>query len=540
MYIILNKTNAGITLDKVSLKSNDSVTLTEAEFNALDQTVIAAALSASQIEVDNLNPPTQPSITLDFIKSLLGNAQGYITSAVGAVLRTFSDKLNDTNPSIKDFYQSTDGNDYGPALSRALATGLPVFWPAGNYVVANPVAMVDGMTVKGAGRCRALKGATYIEAPKGMFFNPTAKRKSIYVENLHINGTSVGRTTAYGFQGAFGGDIIGCKLESYIDVVQNPSAYLSRYISNYISSCTNGLNLADTNGTVIALNHFEANVATSVTNVDVTPTSGTNNGTPLIIRENNFNLFSSMTVQRSALKLRGMILGYGNYFEDFAPTAGTMGSIMVDVTVNQWDKMGFTWFANQMNGQGKSMYGLRFTGSTLNPCSAAGAVFGNRIAGFTGSAINFGTNNNIVDLRIMDNNYGNSDVAITGGPLVAYKPVISTTFASKVNTDPTKATVDQPIVYAVVIDNSSAVRTDNTIHIPATGMYRVTVTAKLDPSANLYLYNGGTVIATAVNGTILTTLQFNRANVLTLKVVGAGKPATNGTLTLESIGDGNA
>lgn len=604
MYGILNKTNQGIELPSLSLRSNEGLLISNEALAKIDHDALNQAIQNGIIELTNLNPepvtptpspsssitptptpstsvsgtpspsvtpsvsstpsasatpsasrtpstsatpspsvtpsaslavanPTTQSLT-DLISSILGTLKGFLHSATGAVLRTFQDKTNDGNPSVKDFYIKSDGNDYGPALKRALASGMPIYWPAGNYNVAAPVEMAATTIVVGASRCRAggTHGDTYITAPKGLLVNTSGTRVSVNIKNIHVVGTGTG----VAIQGPFGGDIEGCKFEKYTDLIQNPSSYLSRYSYNSFRSATNGLNLADSNGTVVEYNHFETSVQTAINNVDLTPLSGTNNGTPLSIVGNNFNVANALFSNQSTVKVRGLIIGHANYFEDFSSTPS--GAILLDVTVNRWDKMGFVWFGNQMNGQGKSLYGIRLNGSLPDTCSAAGAIFGNRIAGFTGSSINFGTNNNIIDLRIMDNNYGDRDTQISGGPLVAYKPVCVSKFTAA-SVDVSSATaVDLPIGQTKVFDNSGML-SGNIVKIKADGLYRITAMVDLSVPTQLSLVNGSTVLETSMSGTILTILNLKSGSQLHLKGA-SGKLATAGTFTVECIGDGNA
>lgn len=298
---------------------------------------------------------------------------------------------------IRKFYETADGSNWSPALNRALAVSPHVDFPAGSYTFVTPVNYIQGMVLTGAKEMKSSAvGGTRITANAGWLKNDNTTRKQIIIRNFYVKGNRTVDVAA--IDGPFGGVIEGCRLDGFESLVRNASGYLCQYIRNSFNDASFGINTADANGVVIEDNHFDTSVEIQITNRDVTPQSGTNNGAPIYLRGNNFNTASITTV---ACKLRGLIIGHSNYFEDF--TGGPSAATFLDLEVNRFDEMGIDWRGNEMNGQGNGVTAIRINGSHAPPLSnsCSGMIAQNRIIGCLNEVI-YGTNNRIPGLTVLD------------------------------------------------------------------------------------------------------------------------------------------
>lgn len=351
----------------------------------------------------------------------------------GAVrLFTVSDVNTLVGVNIRRFYETADGSNWSPALNRALAVSPHVDFPAGNYTFATPVDYIQGMVLTGPKEMKSSAvGGARITANAGWLKNANTTRKQIIVRNLYIKGNKTAGSAA--IDGPFGGVIEGCRLDGYDSLVRNASGYLCQYIRNSFNDAEFGINTADANGVVIEDNHFDTSVKIQITDRDITPQSGTNNGAPIYLRGNNFNTASVTTV---ACKLRGLIIGHSNYFEDF--TGGPSSAVFLDLEVNRFDEMGIDWRGNEMNGQGNGVTAILINGSHApplgNPCS--GMIAQNRIIGCVNEVI-YGANNRIPGLTVLDavvtNSYSGQHLPPDAWTYVKLASDLTTTSATAVD-----------------------------------------------------------------------------------------------------------
>ncbi len=504
--------------------------------------------------------------TPDRFVSVLGNAEGFQNVGAGAVVRTFLAKLLNRPKDVQDYYLPEDGDDYGPAFARAIQVTKRVNFPEGQYTIANPVNYVQGLEITGAAACQPdSDGATRIHAPNGFIKNPGTTRMRITVRNVHI----VGDGSSIGINGPFGGLIEDCRIEGYVSCIANASAYLSRYVRCSFVSAQFGLNLADTNGTLVHACYFDASVKTGVSNCDITPLSGTNSGAPLTIENNNYNVSGTFFTGQSVNRLRGLIDFNNNYMEDFAGPAPS-ASTFVEVVVNRFDNFGFTCYNNLMNGQGRAAIAFSINGSSTSTNPVYGSITANHASGFTAADIKYGTFNNITGLRIYDNSWTNGAIpSLVGGPLVAYRPLVNISMNGAVSIAGDDYVT---LPFRVVdIDNTGGADTANSRYsVKKAGYYRVTVAVDIAtkmnhyPDVELVLYNNGVIVATAntsLNFVADTTadspsdpaddtpcygqirieriLSLAAANILLVKAR-QGDTAERGTITFEYLGDGNS
>lgn len=409
----------------------------------------------------------------DRLSVALGNGGGFQQVGTGAVLRSFQSKVRDLVVMVPDYYVSGDGNDYYPALVRAYAYSKTLAFPPGSFNVNTPLPYTTDCTIIGAG---PNDGGTIINAPNGFLKNSSTTRKHLYISNLMIQGSGTG----IGISGPFGGFIRNCAIDNYVSCIENASAYLSHYERvSFLSASAFGLSVADFNGSSVRDCYFDAHVKCHISTMDVTPLSGTNNGIPFVLADNNHNVAGSVFPNNSYLRLRGQFAMRDCYFEDFSTAAS--GICMVEVQVNQFDKVGCTFENNLFNGQGYSKCAINFWGSTALRCDSFGSVSENRIQGFNGDSqsagilfgkIADGTNNHIFGIQFLNNqfsgnrvNFGNQQVNYIYRPLAHGNSAASTTIAGSTY-------VALPIGDNIVTDTAGGLST-STYTIRKDGIYRL-------------------------------------------------------------------
>lgn len=255
-------------------------------------------------------------------------------------------------------YQTADGADYSPALNRGIAAGIRYFYlPEGDYPFLTPVNYVQGLVIEGAKEMKTSGvGGSKIYASAGFLKNDNTTRKQVILRKLHIIGN--GTATTVGIDGPAAFTVEDCRIEQYDDLIRNLSGYLCIYRRNSFDQAERGINTADANSTLVEDNHFDASVLTQITTRDGTPLTGNNNGQPLIISRNNFNLGNSTL---AAVKVRGLVDISKNYFEDFG--TGVVAKTFIDLEVNRFELMGAIIELNSMNGQGHGTTALYINGS---------------------------------------------------------------------------------------------------------------------------------------------------------------------------------
>lgn len=340
------------------------------------------------------------------VDSLLG-IKGGITK-----LFAISDINNPIGVNIRRYYQTGDGSNWSPALTRALADSACVYFPQGSYTFSTPVDYIQGMVLIGAKEMKTSGvGGTRITANNGFVKNSDTTRKQIILKNLLIQGNRTASSVAIG--GPFGGTIEGCRIVGFDTLIENASGYLAQYIRCSFANAAFGINTADANGTVIENCHFNADVVVQVSTRDITPLTGVNSGLPLTIRENNFNLSDATTV---CLRLRGQLDIRCNYFEKFN---GSTLNTMIDIEANRFDHQGLIIESNEMNGQGANCRGIYLNGSHLNlDCPTEGRITTNRMLGLA-TYIEYGPNNRIPGLKIYGNSRTTGDFSIV--PVNSYR-----------------------------------------------------------------------------------------------------------------------
>lgn len=480
-------------------------------------------------------------------------------SAQGAVDRPLDAKLSEW-VSLLDYYDdAVDQGDYAPALTRALAASTHVRIPSGSYTFNSPVDYIENMNLVGPGYpLTDGAGGAVITANNGFLKNPTAgdpdpERRRFLLSNLEILGDG----TAVCIDGPFGGRIENCFIRGFTNGVRNNNSFLSRYVRTSFRDCTIGINLATANACRIEDCLFGADCLTAVDLLGLAPLpDGQNSGTPIIICGNNVNMSNASGAPRTAMKLRGVIAGYGNYFEDFTPDGATSGNVFVELIVNRFENAGFTWVGNEMNGQGEAAHAFLINGSHALTCDANGVITANRMIGFTGNTIEFGANNRIENLRIFDNNssvtVGNLDPRATCRPLaqIGFNGAVSIAGSTF---------VPLPITQTVALDTANgATAAANTYRVRKAGYHKLIVTlvfattsldypdiqfriqrvgaGTLAEAATGLVFSSGTTHATASLSAIVhlavdDDLQVQARN---------GENAVSGALTVEYLGNGSS
>lgn len=418
----------------------------------------------------------------------------------GAVTRTLANKLTDLPVSVVDYYNSTtDGSDYGPALTRALAVSSSVYFPRGFYKIANPVSMANQATICGDegsyyGQSDGSVGTT-LSCPNGFLLNPdkavsgAGARKHMKIHNLHIYGNASGKTA---IDGQYGGEVSNCKIERFGYGVYNPASFLTDYFNVNFASCTICcLALSDFNGGSIRNCSF----GSSKKHIDVTlaATDGGGAGFPYEVCGNLFNGGSS-TANMALVTLVGTFKFEVNYYEEYA--SADNGQWWLEILGSKWDETNFSVRLNEFNAHGKNRYGLLIRAVTSPYNHICGSVTANRFLGLNTEPVHLGdpgatTNNSMEGIRIFDNNTGSNQGPTTLSTR-AYRPIYHSRW---------QGATPLPIsgsAYTFLPIGTNASETPlasrngfasdvNTVTIPKNGVYRIWcyITAITTGTANL-------------------------------------------------------
>lgn len=396
--------------------------------------------------------------------------------------------------SILDFLLPADSGNHSLALARALTISVNVFFPDGSYNFPTAVDYVQGMRLFGGSRCHSNgTGGVQITAPNGFVKNANTTRKQIVVMNMQIDGDG---TAAALIDGPFGGDIDGVRFENTAAgaangyAIRNASAYLLRIRHcAFDAGIGTAIALADPNGTEITNCWFDGDIECHIDNTTLTPQSGANFGSPLMLMNNNFNMSGTFanTIGGSSCKLRGALLILNNYWEDFSTGTSWAGK-MLDITVGRFDGGTLTVMHNEMNGQGNAgtvaiyLNGTH-SGTLRNIC--CGEISRNRIYGCT-NEIEFGPNNYIPQLKIYDNGTPSTQPTIANAnPRAIYRPIYAASFDTATSISGSTYVV-LPLTEDISINNSEANTTATSFIARRTGYYRITAVVTVSSTANSY------------------------------------------------------
>lgn len=438
----------------------------------------------------------------DRLSVALGNAAGFQQTGTGAQIIPFQTKLRAAPIMVTDFHASADGSDYYPALVRAYAVSANLNFPPGSFAVNTPLTYTSDFTITGASpQSSNAGGGTVINAPNGFLKNASTSRKHMVLTNLSIAGN--GTNTC--LLGACGGFLTQVSIDNYDKGMENSSAFLLHIKECSITRCaTIGLSVADFNGSSVRDSYFDAYTPCHISLLDVTPTSGTNNGIPFVLEDNNHNVSGNQFQNISVLRLRGMFEMRDCYFEDFGASAD--GICFVEIEVGQFDKVGCSIHNNLFNGHGKTKCALNFWGSTNVRCDCFGSVYENKISGMATAPVIYGklsdgTNNHVAGIQFLNNQldtgatFVNQDIHYIYRPLAHGNSTTPVTIASS-----SFATLQ--IGTNIVTDTAGGM--GSTVYtIRNDGLYRLSacVTARSTsgnyPNIEAGLFLGGTQIETA-------------------------------------------
>lgn len=355
-----------------------------------------------------------------------GNIVGLQRTDTSSVARTAMSVNMDHAACIFDFYQAADGNNYYPALLRALNGGVKhIHYPGGFTYQHNSKLNIGaqsggnqlytGITI--TGDCVASDethgGTSHLICPSGFLYNSflTTPADKVYITlaNLYIDG-GAGNAPIL-LDGAIGGYFDNCTFDHFSTAVSNPSGFLSAYIRCcFVNGTGWGLSLADTNQTRIQDCKFTAFCRRHITTMVVTPlaSGGGNDGEPMIITGNLHNTSSNFNFAESLVWVSGLMDISSNYFENFS--SGVVNKIWINITSSSSLKAGFRCCNNLMGGGGKMAVGLQLNGTTSADTFMCGEVSGNQMGNFTQASIWYGdiagTNNRVSGVRVYDNYYG--------------------------------------------------------------------------------------------------------------------------------------
>lgn len=494
----------------------------------------------------------------------------FTAAGPNAVTRTQTNKARDW-VSLNDYVDAADGGDHSLSLARAMVASRNIYVPdepdaGGDWNFANPTQYTaNNYRIFGASICQSSgSGGPNIVAPNGFLENNNTTRKQLYVANLKLDGDG---TAPALIGGPFGGDIHGVRFANALKAIENASAYLLRIRHcAFEAGLGTGIDLADPNGTEITNCYFDADIVVHIDNTTLTPLSGANFGSPLVIMRNNFNMSGTFasTVGSSSCKLRGNLYIVANYWEDFSTGTSWAGK-MLDITIGRFDGGTLIVEANEMNGQGNTgtiAINLNGTHSGTLRNRAAGRICHNRIYGCPSGDIVFGTNNYITDLQIYDNGeptIPNSLTITNENPRGIYRPLYASSFDTSTSISGSTYVV-LPITEDIAINNSEANTTSTSFIARKQGHYRITCVVTVSSTSASYpnidmqlwdqtasaellltqgalIYNTGTTYGQLVLNTIINCTVDNNQYRIRMR---NGQNAVRGHFTAEYLGDGRS
>lgn len=182
------------------------------------------------------------------------NSSGFLTGSVGS---TVNNKLQES-VSVKDFGAKGDGvTDDTAAIQAAVNSGVTsVYFPAGEYIISDAIALPSYVTVYGNGYGSKI---TSTGTNKCIFYATTKTRVSI--SNLFLNGNLTGAgSTAAGAAGGHGINFNDC---TDVTVIGCFFDNIGRATSGSFASGIRGLNVV---GALVDRNSFLTNCGGGVSN----------------------------------------------------------------------------------------------------------------------------------------------------------------------------------------------------------------------------------------------------------------------------------
>jgi len=494
---------------------------------AVDDRIGATIVAGSNVTVTY--DDVANTLTIGASAAASGN---FIPTGTGAVTRAMNTRMQEVGVFVTDYYNSgTDGTDYSPALTRALAVNRRVYWPTGSYTMNTKVAYIDNMELIGARSFSDDIGGVKITCNAGFMYNTSTTRKRIHISGFSLNGNKTAGVVAIG--GPFGGVIERMLIDDFDIGIQNASSFLSDYdLLAFGSSGGNiAIDLADANGVSITRCYFAAQWLKHISTVNVTPLTGSDNGMALYMFRNNHNASGNVSTGNSLITVSGNIVMVSNYFEAF-PAATNWGGKFIDIKVNGFGNFGGSIINNEINGGGSdgALNGIYLNGSRTGtlPNEYGLIIRGNRMLGFdtaTRPAIAAGTNNMIPFVQVMDNLPSEVNVISNLHAQAIYRPMASTSSTSSTNISGATY-VTLPISTSEQLDNSNSVAS-STYTVRKTGKYRITADVQLSstaldyPDIDLQLTIGGVEVANVkhslkwISGTTYSTAHIEMIRDLT-------------------------
>ena len=453
-----------------------------------------------------------------------GGGGSYVPPFSGGTTRSFQAKLNDQPVSMLDFYKSTDGNNYTPAINRALGAHLHVYIPAGTWRLATPITMVEHMNLEGANTCNFDAGnatsqwGTVLNCPMGGILNPDKgggqpARKHIYISNLAFDGDSSGKI---GIDGEFGGYVIGCSFDGFGYAIQNKACFLLRIERCNFTSCSVcAVAMSDFNGGTIRECFFQTSCAKHI-DMTLTATDGGGQGYPYTITECLFNAGAGSQANQVLVSLRGIVEFCNNYYEDFASAA--QGTSWVEILCSGGDHTAFSFRYNEANAHGKSRHALimRYIGGGQ---TVHGEVYGNRFSGGwtdPNFPIHFGDVGSLTSNAALGGIkvYGNGGMDVQGRIAPnngkPFRPIYHTKWSGNIDVSgATPIAVPVGTASTTVFDaRGNSANGTNTALIDKDGIWRVTAVGTFgDAGTTMILTQNGTTIE-SVTGAKQMTLEY--------------------------------
>lgn len=500
---------------------SDQITAANNTANAASTTANNASAGLAQFESDLASGAAGKGTTLvgydavTTLKQKLDNMDTAIASGgggggggtftppgTGAVVRSIQNKLLDFPVSVLDYHQSTDGSNYTPAVTRALAVSKSIFFPRGTYLLNTAISMVEGMCI--IGDAGSLNGGTILNCNSSFLINPdkgggAGARKHIQISNLNIKGNNSGKV---GIDGEMGGFIDQCSIAGFSDGVNNPAAFLTRYSRINFANCTGfALNLSDFNGGTVTQCQFTGSCAQSIQTA-LAATDGGGQGYPFVISQNLYNIGSAQA-NKSMNILWGTFEFKQNYCEDYSGV--DQGTVFVEVRVSKYGTGPFSVKFNEVNGKGDLHYGVMVVApDEISTVTTGGEICYNRFEGIS-NEVHFGdknatTHSHIEGVKIWGNTAGDTGVMTVDGG-TCYRPYARSTWTGSVaitSSTPTALAIGAAAT-DIVADNRGGFSGSNYYKAPKDGLYEIY--AKVTATAASYI--AAMMAGIYVNGTLV-------------------------------------
>lgn len=295
----------------------------------------------------------------------------------GAVATDLEKRVRQLPKTIIDFGGYADGStDIKAPLEDALAAGLGVYFPDGDYFLSSPILPQEGMWLRGAAELPVNKTRSpRIYAPNGFLYNGGASRIRAEIYGLFVKGAAA--SGVHGMYGKMGGLFEGLYFEDWDACVINQQSYLSDYTRCKFGKANKGLWLNETNLVRVQGCSFNGDVLVQVDNQALTPGGSLIGGSGLVLHGNNHNIVAATQALARLTHAVSFCYNYAEAYESM-PT----GVALIDYMADRFAYASLDLHQNHMVGQNNCDRALQIYSNSSSGTVMHGTVGPNWMRGF--------------------------------------------------------------------------------------------------------------------------------------------------------------